>query len=73
LTLEIFPSGQDFFNRTSISGIGFMLSNQTFKPPPIFGPFYFIANTYEHYTDSGMCVCIYIHLVSKSVIASSSF
>ncbi|KAK2444377.1 leucine-rich repeat receptor protein kinase HPCA1 [Trifolium repens] len=63
LTLEIFPSGQDFFNRTSISGIGFMLSNQTFKPPPIFGPFYFIANTYEHYTDS---------VIESPVISSKS-
>ncbi|GFY94370.1 leucine-rich repeat protein kinase family protein [Actinidia rufa] len=46
LSLEIFPSGQDRFNRTGISGIGFVLSNQTFKPPPTFGPFYFIGDAY---------------------------
>ncbi|KAK6121284.1 hypothetical protein DH2020_044987 [Rehmannia glutinosa] len=49
LNLQVFPSGQDYFNRTGISGIGFMMSNQTFKPPPGFGPFYFIANTYPNF------------------------
>ncbi|XP_037496979.1 probable leucine-rich repeat receptor-like protein kinase At5g49770 [Jatropha curcas] len=42
LNLKIFPSGHDRFNRTIISGIGFVLSNQTFKPPHMFGPYYFI-------------------------------
>ncbi|KAK7331219.1 hypothetical protein VNO77_25437 [Canavalia gladiata] len=49
LTLEIFPSGQNNFNHTGISSIAFMLSNQTYKPPPNFGPFYFIADSYGHY------------------------
>ncbi|KAG8364012.1 hypothetical protein BUALT_Bualt19G0082000 [Buddleja alternifolia] len=49
LNLQIFPSGHDFFNRTGITGIGFMLSNQTFKPPPGFGPFYFIGNNYPYF------------------------
>ncbi|KAK7412782.1 hypothetical protein VNO78_04403 [Psophocarpus tetragonolobus] len=49
LTLAIFPLGQERFNRTGISGIGFMLSNQTYKPPPMFGPYYFIANQYGNY------------------------
>ncbi|KAJ4840041.1 hypothetical protein Tsubulata_026940 [Turnera subulata] len=39
LSLKIFPSGQDHFNATGISAIGFVLSNQTYKPPPDFGPF----------------------------------
>lgn len=46
MDLLVFPSGQDRFNRTIISGIGFLLSNQTFKPPKEFGPFYFIGDTY---------------------------
>ncbi|KAK6119124.1 hypothetical protein DH2020_047132 [Rehmannia glutinosa] len=49
LNLHIFPSGQDYFNHTGISGIGFMLSNQTFKPPPEFGPFFFIGNSYPYF------------------------
>lgn len=49
LTLQIFPSGQDHFNRTGISGIGFMLSNQTYKPPKNFGPFFFIGNNYPYF------------------------
>lgn len=49
LSLQIFPSGQDYFNRSGISSIGFMLSNQTFKPPHDFGPFYFNASTYPYF------------------------
>ncbi|XP_047982293.1 leucine-rich repeat receptor protein kinase HPCA1-like isoform X2 [Salvia hispanica] len=49
LSLQVFPSGQDHFNRTGISSIGFMLSNQTYKPPKEYGPFYFIANSYPYF------------------------
>ncbi|KAK4491319.1 hypothetical protein RD792_002055 [Penstemon davidsonii] len=49
LNLQVFPSGQDYFNHTGISGVGFMLSNQTFKPPHVFGPFYFIGNNYPYF------------------------
>ncbi|XP_059652127.1 leucine-rich repeat receptor protein kinase HPCA1-like [Cornus florida] len=51
LSLEVFPSGQEHFNRTGISWIGFVLSNQTFKPPPNFGPFFFIAAEYSHFAE----------------------
>ncbi|PIN22238.1 Serine/threonine protein kinase [Handroanthus impetiginosus] len=51
VSLLIFPSGQDHFNHTGISGVGFMLSNQTFKPPHEFGPFYFIGNSYPYFAD----------------------
>ncbi|XP_021766713.1 probable leucine-rich repeat receptor-like protein kinase At5g49770 isoform X1 [Chenopodium quinoa] len=44
--IEIFPSGKKYFNRSEILRIGFDLSNQTFKPPPEFGPYYFIASPY---------------------------
>ncbi|CAN4108250.1 unnamed protein product [Withania somnifera] len=47
--LQVFPSSQDFFNRTGVSGIGFVLSNQTFKPPSSFGPFFFIAESYKYF------------------------
>ncbi|XP_028762891.1 probable leucine-rich repeat receptor-like protein kinase At5g49770 [Neltuma alba] len=49
LSLQVFPSNQDRFNRTGTSGIGFLLSNQTFKPPKEFGPFYFNADRYGHF------------------------
>ncbi|KAK2993636.1 hypothetical protein RJ640_019276 [Escallonia rubra] len=49
MSLKIFPSGQAYFNRTGISGIGFVLSNQTFKPPPTFGPFFFIGSNYGYF------------------------
>ncbi|KAF5952087.1 hypothetical protein HYC85_010031 [Camellia sinensis] len=44
LSVEVFPSGQDRFNQTGVYGIAFVLSNQTFKPPKMFGPFYFIGD-----------------------------
>ncbi|EEF42998.1 leucine-rich repeat receptor protein kinase HPCA1 [Ricinus communis] len=47
--LEVFPTGKDHFSRIDISGLGFVLSNQTFKPPKVFGPFYFIADPYKFF------------------------
>ncbi|KAK9669748.1 hypothetical protein RND81_13G151900 [Saponaria officinalis] len=51
MNLEIFPLGQVRFNRTAILTIGFMLSNQTFKPPPDFGPFYFEGSEYTTFAE----------------------
>lgn len=50
LSLQVFPSGQNFFNHTGVSAIGFVLSNQTFKPPGTFGPFFFIGDSYQYFT-----------------------
>ncbi|KAK4748127.1 hypothetical protein SAY87_014713 [Trapa incisa] len=45
--LQLFPaSGEVYFNRSEIQRIGFQLSNQTYKPPKQFGPYYFIASPY---------------------------
>ncbi|XAR49197.1 Non-specific serine/threonine protein kinase [Bertholletia excelsa] len=52
LHLEFFPSGQDRFNRTGITTIGFVLSNQIFKPPEGFGPFFYIGDSYEYFAES---------------------
>ncbi|KAK0589766.1 hypothetical protein LWI29_018258 [Acer saccharum] len=49
LSLEIFPSGQDHFNWTGISSLGFALSNQTYKPPRGFEPYFFFANPYPNF------------------------
>ncbi|XVE89310.1 hypothetical protein DITRI_Ditri19aG0192200 [Diplodiscus trichospermus] len=52
LDLSVFPSGQDRFNTTGIYMIAFAFSNQTFKPPKeVFGPYFFIADNYEHFSD----------------------
>lgn len=56
LSLQIFPSGLDYFNRSGISGIAFMLSSQTFKPPHDFGPFYFDANKYPYFAGTLTCI-----------------
>lgn len=44
--VKLFPSGGAYFNRSEVMRIGFDLSNQTFKPPREFGPYYFIASPY---------------------------
>ncbi|KAL5210458.1 hypothetical protein ABZP36_006081 [Zizania latifolia] len=44
--VKLFPSGGAYFNRSEVMHIGFDLSNQTFKPPKEFGPYYFIASPY---------------------------
>ncbi|KAK6263920.1 hypothetical protein SCA6_019354 [Theobroma cacao] len=52
LDLAVFPSGQKSFNRTGISMIAFVFSNQTFKPPKeLFGPYVFDGDEYEHFSD----------------------
>ncbi|KAJ4817028.1 Leucine-rich repeat protein kinase family protein [Rhynchospora pubera] len=52
--LKLFPSDGIFFNRTEVLRIGFDLSNQTYKPPHEFGPYYFIASPYPfNVEDSG--------------------
>ncbi|KAH0728471.1 hypothetical protein KY284_004336 [Solanum tuberosum] len=49
IQLQVFPSSQDRFTWTGVSGIGYVLSNQTFKPPSSFGPFFFIGETYKYF------------------------
>ncbi|KAG8390701.1 hypothetical protein BUALT_Bualt01G0110900 [Buddleja alternifolia] len=44
--LGLFPSDAKYFNRSEVQRIGFYLSNQTYKPPSEFGPYYFIASPY---------------------------
>ncbi|GMH19015.1 hypothetical protein Nepgr_020856 [Nepenthes gracilis] len=44
--LGLFPSMGKYFSRSEILKIGFDLSNQTYKPPPIFGPYFFIPFSY---------------------------
>ncbi|XP_047977471.1 leucine-rich repeat receptor protein kinase HPCA1-like [Salvia hispanica] len=45
ITLHVFPSGKDVFDRTSVSAIGFVLNRQPF-PVDYFGPFFFIDEQY---------------------------
>ncbi|CAI0438449.1 unnamed protein product [Linum tenue] len=53
IDLKVFPYGQDFFNRSGVSRIAFSLSNQTFKPPSMFGPFFFLGDEYTHFDGGG--------------------
>ncbi|XP_039136272.1 probable leucine-rich repeat receptor-like protein kinase At5g49770 [Dioscorea cayenensis subsp. rotundata] len=51
LQLKLFPSEDIYFNRSEILRIGFDLSNQTYKPPKMFGPYYFIGTPYPFPAD----------------------
>ncbi|KAI6678937.1 hypothetical protein NL676_039733 [Syzygium grande] len=51
LNLAVFPSEGVSFNRTGINTIGFVLSNQTYQPSQLFGPFQFIADNYTHFAE----------------------
>ncbi|KAL2939594.1 hypothetical protein RDABS01_033752 [Bienertia sinuspersici] len=44
--LAFFPANQDYFNRTAVSALAFMLSNQTYQPPEEFKPYVFHADNY---------------------------
>ncbi|XP_010938089.2 leucine-rich repeat receptor protein kinase HPCA1 isoform X1 [Elaeis guineensis] len=46
LQVKLFPSDGMYFNRSEIQRIGFDLSNQTYKPPDVFGPYNFMASPY---------------------------
>ncbi|KAK9054785.1 hypothetical protein SSX86_025864 [Deinandra increscens subsp. villosa] len=47
IKLQVFPSGGERFNRTGILGVGFSLSNQTFKPSDTFGTYFFTGDVYD--------------------------
>ncbi|KAF0895247.1 hypothetical protein E2562_008578 [Oryza meyeriana var. granulata] len=50
ISLKVFPSGKIQFSKEEISYMGFILSNQTYKPhvPGInYGPYFFIGQSYQ--------------------------
>ncbi|KAL5230846.1 hypothetical protein ABZP36_029622 [Zizania latifolia] len=44
--VKLFPTSGTTFSVSELSRIGFDLSNQTYKPPKNFGPYFFIADPY---------------------------
>lgn len=46
IQVQFFPPTGMYFSRSEILQIGFDLSNQTFKPPNMFGPYSFEASAY---------------------------
>ncbi|KAG7533610.1 Leucine-rich repeat [Arabidopsis thaliana x Arabidopsis arenosa] len=51
IDLLVFPLGRESFNQTGMSLVGFAFSNQSYKPPPIFGPYIFKADLYKQFSD----------------------
>ncbi|KAH9620975.1 hypothetical protein KSS87_023896 [Heliosperma pusillum] len=54
MKLQIFPAGQNYFNRTGVLSLGFVLSNQTYKPSQDFEPYNFLADDYTHFGGMGI-------------------
>lgn len=50
--VSVFPSGQNHFNTSTISTIGFVLNLQTIENPDVFGPSYFKGAAYPYF-DAG--------------------
>ncbi|CAH8279073.1 unnamed protein product [Arabidopsis lyrata] len=50
IDLLVFPLGRESFNQTGMSLVGFAFSNQSYKPPPIFGPYIFKADLYKQFS-----------------------
>ena len=46
MQVSLFPSEAMFFNRSEIQRLGFYLGNQTYKPPAVFGTFFFLGSAY---------------------------
>ncbi|XP_021829004.1 probable leucine-rich repeat receptor-like protein kinase At5g49770 [Prunus avium] len=80
--LALFPPTGTCFNRSEIIKIGFDLSNQTYKPPEGFGPYYFISYRYtfpggnKSSTSTGViigisvsCVVLVLGLVAVGIYA----
>ncbi|KAM0914739.1 hypothetical protein ACQ4PT_011318 [Festuca glaucescens] len=44
--VELFPPSGTSFNKSQVSFIGFLFSNQVYKPPSKFGPYFFIGDKY---------------------------
>ncbi|KAL7617534.1 hypothetical protein Lser_V15G03552 [Lactuca serriola] len=51
--LQLFPGKGNHFNRSEVRKMGFYLSNQTYKPPAGFGPYFFIATPYDFFEVHG--------------------
>ncbi|THU49294.1 hypothetical protein C4D60_Mb06t08040 [Musa balbisiana] len=49
----IFPSSKDHFDEAEVVLLANLFSNTTFKAPPGFGPYYFIAKPYPSFPESG--------------------
>lgn len=70
-TLEAFPPGQDYFNRTGISTIGTLLNSQPPQVISFFGPFFFTDNTYSFFGGNSifflklvqLCIFLWFFLV----------
>ncbi|XP_028121055.1 probable leucine-rich repeat receptor-like protein kinase At5g49770 isoform X1 [Camellia sinensis] len=72
LSVEFFPYGEDRFNRTGISGIGFVFSNQTFKPNNVtFGPYFFIGDLYEYFAEGTKRKSLSIGIIIGAAIGGS--
>ncbi|CAH8279077.1 unnamed protein product [Arabidopsis lyrata] len=53
IDLSVFPYKTERFNETGMSSVISRFSTQTYKPPPMFGPYIFKANEYNKFPTGG--------------------
>ena len=58
--VRMFPSTGTSFNVSEVTRIGSELSSQAYKPPPGFGPYFFVADPYAHF--AGIRIIKYNHV-----------
>ncbi|GLJ34404.1 hypothetical protein SUGI_0691680 [Cryptomeria japonica] len=72
MSVQFFPQDATYFTRTEVSDIGFTLSNQLYKPPEGFGPYFFIADTYiigsEERSSRGLSAGLIAGIVIAAVV-----
>ncbi|KAF7840304.1 putative leucine-rich repeat receptor-like protein kinase [Senna tora] len=73
LDLSIFPSQNDRFNRTGVSSIAFVLSNQIYVPPEFFTPYFFNGNNYENYAGESSSKKSHTGIIVGAVVAVVAF
>lgn len=54
LNLSVFPSQTDRFNRTGVSSVSFVLTNQIFQAPDFFSPYFFLGDNYAYYAGNSI-------------------
>ncbi|XP_028797387.1 probable leucine-rich repeat receptor-like protein kinase At5g49770 [Neltuma alba] len=69
VSLKVFPSSSDRFNRTGVSNIAFVISSQLLKAPKFFLPYFFIADDYGYYAGNESKKSSHIGIIVGVVVA----
>jgi hypothetical protein len=66
--VKLFPTSGVTFNLSELTRIGSSLSNQIYKPPANFGPYFFIADPYAPLAGTWISLCRDSHFICTEVV-----